>query len=227
VLLFDTSVPTSCEAEFGGDKNMMDRTATDPDMEPGELALDHTIPLEDLLPNTTYYVRARATDAAGNTERSETIMFTTLDTTDPTAGMTNVASIAEGTVVSALSSNWSNGDNDSSFGIHNALDGNMSTEWSTAGDGDDAWVELDLGQERTITHFAYRSRMMLDGTSIVQSVQLIHSGGIVIGPLDTPDHTVRYVFELDEPITVSTIRLEAVTTTGGNTGAKEIQLFSP
>jgi len=34
-----------------------------------------------------------------------------------------------------------------------------------------------------------------------------------------------YVFELAEPVTTRRARFEAVTSTGGNTGARELQLY--
>ncbi len=225
VVRFDTSVPSSCEVEYGPAMDQLNGTATDPDMEPGQLALDHDVPLEDLDPETTYYLRAVATDGDGQTAYSNTIQFATTAADDPTAGLTNVALLAQGTTVVAVSSNFGGGDNDSTWGVHRALDGLMNTEWATAGDGDDAFVSLDFGQTRTLSHFAYRSRMMNDGTSIVTRVQLLVDGQVVLGPVDTPEHQERYVFEFDPALETREIRFEAVETTSGNTGAKEIQLF--
>ncbi len=236
VIRFDTSVPTSCEAEFGPAEDAMDQTATDPDMEPGQMVVEHRVALEDLAPDTVYYVRAKATDADGITERSAIVSFRTLPAdADATAGRDNVALLSAGTSITAVSSNWSKGDNDSAFGIHNAFDGSMSSEWSSDYDGDDAFVALDFGQVRTLRYVGYRSRMMTDGTSIVQKVRLVAEGGPddgaggtgekVYGPFATPDHTVRYVFALDPPLETQYVRFEVVESTGGNTGAREIQLF--
>jgi len=36
--------------------------------------------------------------------------------------------------------------NDSAFGMDNAIDGQPNTEWSSNGDGDDAWIEIELTQ---------------------------------------------------------------------------------
>src|SRR5690606_34075188 len=78
VVSFDTSEPTSCEATFGTAAEALDRTATDPDMEEGQLVLEHNVPLEDLLPSRTYYWRARAINAAGETYLSEMFEFRTM-----------------------------------------------------------------------------------------------------------------------------------------------------
>lgn len=230
VMRGDTSIEATCAVEYGLTMDNLEWTATDPEMEEGEFAINHQVPLEDLMPETTYYLRALAEGPEDEVGMSEIIMFTTpVDPADdPTDDMVNVAMLSEGTAVAGVSSNWSNGDNDSGFGVHNALDGLEGSEWSTNGDGDDGWVELDFGQERTISHFAYRSRMMLDGTSIVTSIQVVlPDTGEVLGPFATPDHEVRYVFPLPEPITTQQIRVEMVETTGGNTGAREIQFFAP
>ena len=228
VVRFDTSIPTSCEVEYGLTKDAMDTIAVDPDMEPGETAIEHRVPLEDLLPETTYSFRATANDGGGRTEYSESMTFTTTDETDPTAGLTNVALISAGASVTEVSSNWGDGDNDSSFGVHNAFDGSMSSEWSTASDGDNAYVELNLGQSRTLQHFGFRSRKMLDETSIVTRVRLliVDDGNRVLGPFDTPNPDERYVFALEPAVMTQHVRMEAVETSGGNTGAKEIQLYA-
>ncbi len=226
VVRFDTSVPTSCDLEWGLAEDVLDQIATDPDMAEGETAIDHDIALEDLSALTTYYLRARAKDQQGNTEYSETISFRTLsvDDIDPTDGKTNVALLDQGTVVSSVSSNWANGDNDSSFGIHNAFDGEMTSEWSSNGDGDTASVTIDFGAVRELSYFAYRSRMMTDGTSIISKVKVI-ANGQEVGVYETPDHRQRYVFEISPAVFTQQVTVEAVETTGGNTGAKEIQFF--
>ena len=223
VVRFDTSVPTSCEAEWGTAEDALDNTATDPDMEEGELAIEHEVPLEDLSPDQVYFMRARATDAAGNTYYSDIESFRTMSGDDMPDG-TNVALMSAGSRVTDVSSNFGNAANDATWGASNAIDGSMSTEWSTNGDGDDAWVTIDFGQMRNIERFGFRSRKMADGTSIVTSVRIVLDGDAAMGPFSTPDPDERYVFDITPTLTRS-VRVEAVTTTGGNTGAKEIQFF--
>lgn len=225
VVRFDTSQPTSCEAMFGTAPDALDRSATDPDMEEGQLVRDHNVPLEDLMPSQTYYWRAKATNAAGETYVSALYEFQTTEAQEHVPEGTNVALLEAGTTVSGVSSNFGGGSNDGSWGADNAIDGMMATEWSSSGDGDDAWLTLDLGQTRTIHLFGFRSRQMTDGSAIVRSVQLIFDDDTVLGPYLTPDPEQLYQFALEPPMTARGVRVEAVTTTGGNTGAKEIQLF--
>lgn len=223
VLRFDTSVPTSCEAEYGTAADELTLTATDPDMAEGELTADHEVPLEDLPADTEIFWRARVEDADGAIARSELQSFTTLPAED--TDLPPLQNFAMQGNVTTVSSNFGGADNDSTWGANNAFDGQMGTEWATNGDGDDAMIEVDLGSSRKITHFAFRSREMTDGTSIIEEVQLRFDGGEPIGPFATPDPDERYVFEFENAQQGQIVTLEAVTTTGGNTGAREIEFL--
>jgi hypothetical protein len=230
VLRFTTSVPSSCEALYGTAEDALDNRATDPDMPEGQLAVDHQVPLEDLAAATRYFWRARAVDANGETYTSKLGDFTTLTATQPddlSAALQNVALAEHGASVTGVSSNFGNGDNDSTWGVNHVLDGQMSTEWATQGDGDDAWFSLDFGQERGISRFGFRSRKMSDGTSIIKSVQLFFGDSqTAVGPLATPDPDELYIFDFNSPVKARTVRLEVLTSSGGNTGAKEVQFFA-
>lgn len=89
------------------------------------------------------------------------------------------------------------------------------------------FVELDLGQPRTVQFVGFRSRKMTDGTSIVRKFELRVDGQTTLGPFETPDPDIRYVIELPSPMTMQQVRMSAVDTSGGNTGLKELQLFAP
>lgn len=225
VVRFDTSLPTSCEVEWGLTADALVNTATDPSMEEGEVAIEHEVPLEDLSPDTMYFWRAKGTDVDERTFYSDVLSFRTpMGTTMPTGE--NVATMTMGTSVVDVSSNFAGMANANTWGANNTIDGSMSTEWSSDGDGDDAWVTLDFGVMRDVQSFGFRSRKMLDGTSIVTSVRLIFDGDTTMGPFATPDPDLRYEFPLT-PIRARQVRVEVVTSTGGNTGAKAIQFFTP
>ncbi len=229
VARFETNYPSSCEAIYGTAADALDNTATDPDMPEGELSEDHTVPLEDLAPTTRYYWRAKATNADSEEFTSELFEFETLagdaSAGDAAGSLWNVALAEHGTTITAVSSNFGGGDLDSSWGGNNTIDGKMATEWATNGDGDGAFIELDFGQERQLNGFGFRSRMMTDGTSIIERVELRFES-TTLGPFDTPDPDELYVFQFDAPVSSRSVRVEAVQTTGGNTGAKEIQFLS-
>lgn len=223
VIRFDTSRPTTCEVEWGLSMDALTTTATDPNMELGTFAEDHEVPLEDLNPDTMIFFRAKATDPMGETYYSDVMSFRT-EMGDGSPVRVNVALMSMGSSIVDKSSTISNMADASTWGANNAIDGSMSTEWSSNGDGDDAWLVIDLGQMRDVEAFGFRSRKMADGTSIITSVQIIFDGDTMMGPFETPDPDQRYIFEI-APTRARRVRVEAVTTTGGNSGVKEIELF--
>lgn len=219
---FETDRPASCEIELGTSPDLLDQHFTDPDMAPGQLSRTHSVPVENLSASTRFHLRAKAQDSAGNVFRSALTSFET--PAGQQAPGRNVALAAEGTSITAASSNFGGGGIDSFFGALKAIDGDFATEWSSSGDGTAAQLTLDLGQRRLLTHFGFRSRSMSDGTAIITRVSLSLDGA---SPLvfDTPDPNELYVFPLLAPTEARTARVAAVASTGGNTGAKEIQLL--
>jgi len=225
VVLFETSVPSTCEVQFGQSLNELNNHATDPSMTPGTLVTSHRVPLLALPPATTIYFRAMATDASLRSYYSSVSNFQTL-TNNADAGLVNVALTSAGTTVVDVSSNYGNAGNASTYGADNAIDGEIATEWATNGDGSRAYIVLDFGQSRAVSHFGYRSRKMADGTSIVTQVRVVATElGQNIGVFDTPDPDIAYSFDFTSAVTVRQVRVEAVDSTGGNTGAAEIEFF--
>lgn len=225
VARFETSEPTSCWVEFGASGGALGKIATDPDMAPGQTSITHRVPLEDLSPDTSYDWAARVETAGGAIVRSAAQTFRTATSTATVQG-SNVALISAGARVIEVSSNWAHAQDDGSFGANSAFDGQMSTEWSTHGDGDGAFVTLDLSAPRSLHGIGFRSRKMSDGSSIIRSFRVSVIGGPELGPYETPDPDQRYEFRLNPPVNAQRLRISAVTTTGGNTGAKEIELWS-
>ena len=169
---------------------------------------DHQAVMTGLRPETTYQYRLQGVAADGNLYRSEVFTFTTPATTESAYG----ENLARRAVVVDVSSEFS-----SSFAAANAVDGDVSTEWSSEGDGDDAYITIDLGQETAITAVAFRTRSMGDGSSITETFT-VEAADTTYGP-----------FLAGEPVEVSltarllTFRVES--STGGNTGAVEIEVY--
>lgn len=224
VVRFETSLPTSGEVQFGTSEDELDRSAIDVAMAPGELSFVHEVPLEDLEPDTEYTWRARAVDRDHAVVLTEPDSFTTLDDESEAEG-DNVALRSAGAKVFEVSSNWGGGKNDSTYGADHAFDGKMASEWASDGEGDAAWIELEFGGLRRITGFGFRSRHMSDGSSVIRRVELAFDGDTERGPFDAPDATQRYLFPIEPPVEASRVRIEAVETTGGNTGAREIEFY--
>ena len=76
-----------------------------------------------------------------------------------------------------MSSEFSDG-----FAAANAIDDSGTTEWSSAGDGDDAFITIDLGDERDIAGVEFITRSMLDGTAITETFTVTIDDGDTFGP---------------------------------------------
>jgi len=203
-----TTVPVACAVVYGPDEDF-GSVAVDQDME-GGAHQEHSPLLSGLEPDTEYRYVLQGSDTAGRLYRSETMTFTTPPASQAAAG-TNVA--VDATVVAA-SSEFSDG-----FAAERAIDGDLGTEWATAGDGDDAWIEIDLGGVTGLVGVRLRSRSMTDGTSIIEQYTVMVDGGEPLGPFDAGD-------VVEVAASGQQLRIDAVTTTGGNTGAGEIEVYA-
>ena len=134
----------------------------------------------------------------------------------------NIALLQQGARVIRVSSNYGNGSDDSTFGADKALDGDPSTGWSSNGDGDNAWIEIELPTETRVASIGFWTRTM--GTSAETfSFRLITDRGEVYGPFDLPDAASIHYFDTD--FTAKHLRFENVSSSGGNTGAIEIEVY--
>ena len=206
----DTTIDVACSVIYGTD-DTYGSIAVDSDMQGGAHDV-HGPLLTNLQPDTEYQYILQGSDTAGTIYRSEQLTFRTPAAIDNGLG-DNVAPTG---TISAVSSEFSD-----SFGASNAIDGDVGTEWSSAGDGDDAWIEIDLGALREITAVAFRTRQMTDGTAITDSFTITLDRQ-TFGPFDNGPEAVM----LDQPVTASVVRIDAVQTTGGNTGATEIEIYA-
>lgn len=168
--------------------------------------------LTGLEPDTEYQYILQGSDAAGTIYRSDPMTFTTPPATDNAFG-TNIA--PNGTITD-VSSEFSD-----AFTATNAIDGDLGTEWSTDGDGDNAYIEIDLGQPQPITAIAFRTRQMTDGTAITDTFTVTIDDQ-TLGPYATGTEPAV----LDQPITAQIIRVDADQTTDGNTGATEVEIHA-
>lgn len=104
------------------------------------------------------------------------------------------------------------------FAAANVIDGNPATEWSSAGDGDDAYLVLDLGGEVNVEAVAYHTRSMTDGTAVTETFTVTVDETDTYGPFPAG--------RVDVPFTGRVLRFDVDTSTGGNTGATEIEVFA-
>jgi len=225
---FVSSVPLACSVVYGTDTDY-GQLAVDMDME-GGAHTDHAPLLSGLLPDTEYAYRLQGTDESGNMYISEPMTFRTPAeaATDP-QGEVNVADGAAGALVVDVSSNFGNGPNDGSWGADAALDGNPGTAWSSNGDGNDAFIEVQLSEPSVPHAVEVWTRTMSNGTAQISEFTLTSNSGTAasetFGPFTLPDALRAYRFEISPTQAVNTLRLDVIASSGGNTGLMDFKVF--
>lgn len=126
--------------------------------------------------------------------------------------------------VAGVSSNYGGGGNNSPWGANNAIDGDPSTEWSSDGDGDDAWIEIELAQEYEISTVGFWTRTM-GATAQIERFRVQTGQGEVLGPFDLQGAAGMEFFSVQAR--TRRLRFEVVSSSGGNTGAVEIAVYAP
>lgn len=184
---------------------------------------DHDVVLPDIEPGRSYHFVVQGTTADGTLYRSEPGTFTIDDAGTTPTGAPEVQvgeNLALGATVAEVSSEFS-----SSFAGGLAVDGDLATEWSTAGDGDDGSITIDLGAPQTIAAIEFVTRSMADGSAITSTFTVIVDGDEPLGPFPAASSASRRIHEID--VTGRVLRIEIDESSGGNVGAAEIRIFAP
>ena len=121
--------------------------------------------------------------------------------------------VAVGAEVVDVSSEFSE-----AFSAANAVDGNPATEWSSAGDGDEAYLVIDLGRAVKAMAVGFNTRSMVDGTATTETFTVTVDGDTTYGPFAAGIAEVSFEGRI--------IRFEVVHSTGGNTGAAEVEVYA-
>ena len=214
-----TNVPVACTIVYGTTTEFGQLTLDD-DMA-GGAHQDHSPLLTGLEPETEYFYRVQGTDAAGNFYVSEVMTFTTPAFEAPETD--NLLSIFNSAEVIGYSSAFDDAGPDERWGVNAAFDDNPGTAWSSDGDGDDAWIEVEMAQRAQINRIEFRSRSMTDGSAIVESFTITTDDGSVYGPFDVPGTESVHEYAVD--FVAKTLRFDVESSTGGNTGAVDIAAF--
>lgn len=183
--------------------------------------VDHDVFLPGAVPGETYFFRVQGSTADGTLYTSETATFTIpegdIDVTarDDVERGPNLA--VDATVID-VSSEFND-----SFAAVNAIDDSGTSEWSSDGDGDDAFITLDLGSRQEIIGVEYITRSMLDGTAIAETYTVTVDDGEPQGPFPagTPADPEFTALETSGQV----LRFDVDTSTGGNVGAVEVRVI--
>jgi hypothetical protein len=185
--------------------------------------VEHDVLLPDIEPGRRYHFVVQGTTADGTLYRSEPGTFSIEDAGLPPEGAPEVAvgeNLALGATVVEVSSEFS-----ASFAGGLAIDGDLATAWSTAGDGDDGSITIDLGAPQRVAAIEFVTRSMADGSAITSRFTVSVDGGEPLGPFPASSPGVGRVVEID--VIGRLLRFEVDESTGGNVGAVEIRVFAP
>ncbi|MDQ7091589.1 MAG: discoidin domain-containing protein [Methylococcales bacterium] len=216
-LTFVSSIPLACSVVYGKTLDF-GKIAIDPSMN-GGVIIDHNPILSKLEENTLYYYRVQGTDATGKIYWSPAATF---KTTGRTITDNNLLSLNNGATITAVSSNFSGAANNETWGANSAIDGSNSTAWSSNNDGDNAFIEITLAESKQIETIEVFSRSMGDDTAKILTFTITTDSGEVLS-FNLPNTTQAHQFPLNRQ--TSSIRLDVVSSTGGNTGLIEIKAY--
>ena len=213
-----TTIEVMCSVVYGPDESY-GQQSTDPGMG-GFPHDDHSAPLRGLQPDTVYHYRLQGTGPDGAIYVSSDMTFRTPPAASSAdEGPRNLASAEAGARVVDVSSEFGG----AAWAGANAIDGDPQTAWSSASDGDEAFITVEIAEPSAIGEVGLWTRTM--GTSAqITSFRVITDDGTVLGPFDVPAADRLYTFPVD--VTAMTLRFEAVSSSGGNTGAIEVAAFA-
>lgn len=184
--------------------------------------VDHDVFLPGAEPGATYFYRVQGSTADGTLYQSELATFTLPGRDDAPAAASpeRGPNLAVGGTVVDVSSEFND-----SFAASNAIDDIGTTEWSSRGDGDDAFITIDLGDVEQIAGVEYITRSMLDGTAIAETFTVTIDDGEPLGPFPagTPNEPNFAAIDAEG----RSVRFDVESSTGGNVGAVEVRILAP
>ncbi|MEA1902891.1 MAG: discoidin domain-containing protein [Actinomycetota bacterium] len=185
--------------------------------------IDHDVFLPDAEPGVEYFYRVQGSTADGTFYQSELMTFV-LPEPEASGGSDDMVvhgdNLAPAATIAEVSSEFS-----SSWAAGNAIDDDLNTEWSSAGDGDDAFITIDLGAAMDVAGVEFLTRTMTDGSATTTTFYVVVDGGDRLGPFNA-GNPADPSFNAAE-FSGQVLRFEVESTTGGNTGAIEIRVFAP
>lgn len=182
--------------------------------------IQHDVFLPGAEAGKTYFYRLQGSTADGSLFQSDLMSVTLPEAAEAAATADDAAiNFAPSGTVTEVSSEFS-----SQWAGANAIDGDLATEWSSAGDGDDSSITIDLGEPRSVDAVEFLTRTMADGSATTTSFTVTIDGSTVLGPFPAgnPADPKRSTVETEGQV----FSFEVDNSTGGNTGAIEIRILS-
>ena len=216
-----TADGTVCAIAFGPTTEY-GRVATDLDMSSGGHQRHRPV-LTGLQPDTLYHFKFGGIGPDATVFESNDRTFRTLPE-DPSAEVrdqhANLALLSNGARVVAVSSVF--GGDEDAWGANHAIDASASTHWATEGDGDGAWIEIELADETRISEIGFWTRTM-GATAQIFAFRVVTDRGETHGPFELTDAPSMNYFLVD--FTAQRLKFEAVKTSGSNTGVVAIAVY--
>lgn len=181
----------------------------------------HDVILPGALPGRTYFSQVQGSTADGTLYRSETGTFT-IDPIAPEERPPPAADSGPNLALDATVVDVSSEFNDS-FAADNVIDDSGTTEWSSNGDGDSAFITLDLGASHPVGGVEFLTRSMLDGSAITETYSVTVDDSESFGPF--PAGTPNDPNRADVTTSGRVFRFDVDTSSGGNVGAVEIRIL--
>jgi hypothetical protein len=184
--------------------------------------IKHDVFLPGAEQGVEYFYRVQGTTADGTFYQSELMTFTIPVSDNTDTDESNVGrgiNVAERAAIVEVSSEFS-----SAWSAANAVDGDLATEWSSAGDGDGSFITIDLGQVYDLIGVEFLTRSMADGSATTETFYVVGDDSERLGPFEAGNPAVPGFAPID--ISTQTLRFEVESTTGGNTGAVEVRAFA-
>ena len=182
--------------------------------------IQHDVVLPGAEAGQAYFFSVQGSTADGRLFRSDVASFTLPEAPEATGGnpVDRGPNLALAAIVADASSEFNDG-----FGASRAIDGDLSTEWSTRGDGDGGYITIDLGRVAELGGFEFITRSMADGSAITTEYTVTLDDGEALGPFPagSPADARFQAVSASGQI----LRFDIEASTGGNTGAVEVRVF--
>ena len=186
--------------------------------------VDHDVYLPDVETGRTYYYVIAGVTADGTQYRSDLDTFVIPETAtafnaSPRRRRTGVPTWPSTRPVTDASSEYS-----SQFAAGNAIDGDLATEWSSAGDGDDGWITVRPRPGRADCR--RRVRDSVDGRRHGDHHDVHGQHRRRRGARPLPGRQPGPGPGRPVDVTGRVLRFDVDASTGGNVGAAEIRVFA-